>query len=108
MSMRERRHRLDQMRDAGILSQSATMLNDGSTVEKRYKIEDEHRETAETVREALAITGGDLGNDPGAEEFYAVVDEIRDVLGQINDLETESSLRGDGADDLEARVDDCD
>lgn len=93
------RHRMNQLRDAGILDQNTTDDTPTGQIERRYVVTDEYHETAKTVREATNITGGDLPDEPGTEAFYSVVDELRELKNRIDALKERLDAGADGASD---------
>ena len=89
------RYRCDSLSEAGVLEINHVQVDE--RVEKRYSVADDYRDDARSIARALTLTGGEIPQKIGVDEFVDVAGSLGDALEQIDDHE-------DQIDELAARV----
>lgn len=95
------RYRLNQLAEADIVKKNHVHVPEKSTVENRHSITEDYRDDAEKIAKTLSVSGGEIPQDIGIEEFVDLAGGLADARKRIDQLETVLS-EGDANPDFDA------
>jgi hypothetical protein len=95
------RYRLNQLAEADIVKKNHVHVPEKSTVENRHSITEDYRDDAEKIAKTLSVSGGEIPQDIGVEEFVDLAGGLADARERIDQLETVLS-EGDASPDFDA------